>query len=175
MKNLLRTSVLSLCFAIVGMAYGAVPPLNVTVSDASGKAAFKGTTDKSGAFATPKVRPGNYVVQFNSPSAIKGSYAIVVSAGVKKVSASAVAGEKLAKGGVALKVTVGNLLNIVGQVAAENNPAMKDGKAMVWIPPRPAAIGRGVGLKKVQPAHMEAKTAGTLDAQSIQDRGVGAR
>ena len=42
MKNLIRGTVLSLCFAIACMAYGAVPPLNVTVSDASGKVAFSG-------------------------------------------------------------------------------------------------------------------------------------
>src|SRR5204863_1028677 len=45
MKNLIRGTVLSLCFAIASMAYGAVPPLNVTVSDASGKVAFRGKTD----------------------------------------------------------------------------------------------------------------------------------
>ena len=103
MKNLIRGTVLSLCFAIACMAYGAVPPLNVTVSDASGKAAFKGTTNAKGTFATAKLKPGNYVVQFNSKNgAVKGNhYAIVVSAGKKKVSANAVPGEKFAAGGVA--------------------------------------------------------------------------
>jgi hypothetical protein len=175
MKNMLRTSVLLVLLIAASMAFGAVPPLNVTVSDASGKAVFRGTTDKSGAFATAKVKPGNYVVQFNSPSAVKGSYSIVLSSGVKKVSASAVAGEKLAKGGVALKVAVGNLLNIVGQVAVENNPAMKDGKEMVWIPPQTGSNRPGRWVEKDSSEAVLAKTAGTLDAQSIQDRGVGAR
>ena len=65
MKNMIRSTALSL-FLAAGMAYGAVPALNVTVSDASGKAAFKGTTNAKGTFATAKLKPGNYVVQFNS-------------------------------------------------------------------------------------------------------------
>lgn len=117
MKNLIRGTVLSLCFVIACMAYGAVPPLNVTVSDASGKVAFRGKTDAQGAFATDKVKPGIYDVQFTSPSAITGSYSIKVSAGVKHVSAAGVAGDKFVKG-VALKVNVQNLFNIVGEVKA---------------------------------------------------------
>jgi hypothetical protein len=117
MKNLIRGTVLSLCFAIAWMAYGAVPPLNVTVSDASGKVAFRGKTDAVGTFTTEKIKPGIYDVQFTSPSAITGNYSIKVSAGVKHVSAAAIAGDKFAKG-VALKVNVQNLLNIVGEVKA---------------------------------------------------------
>jgi hypothetical protein len=115
MKNLIRGTILSLCFAIACMAYGAVPTLNVTVSDASGKVAFRGKTDAHGTFTTEKVKPGTYDVQFTSPSAITGSYSIKVSAGVKHVSAAGVAGDKFAKG-VALKVNVQNLLEIVGEV-----------------------------------------------------------
>ena len=170
MKNMIRSSVLSFLLIAVSMAFGGVPPLNVTVSDAGGKVAFKGSTNTSGAFTTAKVKPGNYVVQFNSPSAIKGSYAIVVSAGVKKVSAAGIAGEKFAKGGVALKVDVGNLLSITGQVASEVDGAIKDGKKMVWIPKK---LGSNI------PAHWaeadsaeakEAKTAGSFSTKNIQDR-----
>lgn len=117
MKNLLRGTVLSLCFAIACIAYGAVPPLNVTVSDASGKVAFRGKTDAQGTFATDKVKPGVYDVQFTSAGAITGSYSIKVSAGVKHVSAAGITGDKFAKG-VALKVNVQNLWNIVGEVKA---------------------------------------------------------
>ena len=117
MKNLIRGTVLSFCFAIACMAYGAVPPLNVTVSDASGKVVFRGKTDTQGTFTTEKVKPGIYDVQFISPSAITGNYSIKVSAGVKHVSAAGIAGEKFAKG-VALKVNVQNLWEIVGEVKA---------------------------------------------------------
>jgi hypothetical protein len=117
MKNLIRGTVLSLCFAIACVAYGAVPPLNVTVSDPSGKLVFRGKTDAQGTFTTDKIKPGVYDVQFISPSAITGNYSIKVSAGVKHVSAAGIAGEKFAKG-VALKVNVQNLWNIVGEVKA---------------------------------------------------------
>ncbi len=118
MKNLIRGTVLSLCFAIACMAYGAVPPLNVTVSDASGKVAFRGKTDSQGSFATDKIKPGNYDVQFTSTGAITGNYSIKVSAGVKHVSAAGIAGDKFTKG-VALKVAVQNLWEIVGEVKAK--------------------------------------------------------
>ena len=121
MKNLIRGTLLSFTLLVACMAHGAGAPVNVTVSDAGGKTSFKGVTDAQGTFATAKLKPGNYVVQFNSTSGkMKGNhYAIVVSAGTKKVAAATVAGEKFAGGGVALRVVVGAGLNITGQVAPE--------------------------------------------------------
>lgn len=121
MKNLIRGTLLSFALLAACMAYGGVSPINVTVSDAGGKASFKGVTNANGTFATAKLKPGNYVVQFNSTSGgMRGNrYAIVVSAGMKKVAAAAVPGEKFAGGGVALRVVVGAGLNITGQVAPE--------------------------------------------------------
>ena len=126
MKNLIRGALLSFALVAACMAYGGVSPINVTVSDAGGKAAFKGVTNAKGTFATANLKPGNYVVQFNSTSVgMKGNhYAIIVSAGMKKFTAAAVPGEKFAGGGVALRVVVGAGLNITGQVAPE-----VDGKA----------------------------------------------
>jgi hypothetical protein len=169
MKNMIRTAAASLLIGAACMAYGAVPALNVTVSDASGKAAFKGATNAKGAFATAKLKPGNYVVQFNSSSgAIKGSYAIVVSAGTKKVSAAGVAGEKFAKGGVALKVDVGAGLNIAGQVAAEANGASKNGKKMVWIPPQLGSNMPGHWAEEGSAEAVAAKNAGNLSTQDLR-------
>lgn len=121
MKNLIRGALLSFALLTAGLAYGGISPINVTVSDAGGKASFKGVTNANGTFATAKLKPGDYVVQFNSASGgMKGNrYAIVVSAGAKKVAAAAVPGEKFAGGGVALRVVVGAGLNITGQVAPE--------------------------------------------------------
>jgi hypothetical protein len=135
MKKIIRSLVMSLLL-VAAMAYGGIPPMNVTVSDATGKAAFKGATNTSGAFATAKLQPGNYVVQLRSSNAeLKGKkFAVVVAAGKKKVSAD-VAGEKFAGGGVAMKVDVAAGLNITGQVAAQNGPVSKNGKKMVWIAP----------------------------------------
>lgn len=137
----------SLLFAAAAVAHGgSVPALDVTVADPAGKVAFKGKTAANGTFATGKLQPGNYVVQFNSNNAAtKGAqYAIVVSAGKKKVSADAVAGDKFGKGGVAMKVEVGEGLNIAGQVvAAQQGVAssgnaktkMVNGKKYVWVGP----------------------------------------
>ncbi|HEV2842581.1 MAG TPA: carboxypeptidase-like regulatory domain-containing protein [Chthoniobacterales bacterium] len=137
--------------------YGAVPAINVTVSDAGGKAAFKGTTNANGVFGTSKLTPGNYTVQFASQSAdMKGKhFAIVVGAGSKKVSAGAVPGEKFARGGVALKVDVGSGLNITGQVSAEAR-VNKSGKKMVWIPPM---VGSNMPGRWVEEDSAEAATS----------------
>jgi hypothetical protein len=171
MKKLIRSTLVSLLLIAVSMAYGGVPPINVTVSDAGGKAAFKGTTNAKGTFATANLKPGNYVVQFNSTSgAVKGNhYAIVVSAGTKKVSAAAVPGEKLAGGGVALKVDVGAGLNITGQVAADANGAVKNGKKMVWIPPQAGSHFPGHWVEEGSPEAVAARTAGNLSSEDVNN------
>jgi hypothetical protein len=166
MKKMMRSTLLFLVLT-AGVAYGAVPAVNVTVSDSGGKAAFKGSTNAKGTFATASLKPGNYAVQFSSASAMKGTtYTIVVSAGTKKVSAAGVAGEKFAKGGVALKVDVGPGLNISGQVAAEEAGASKNGKKMVWIPPQ---AGSHMPGHWVEEDSAEAKTARAAGSMSKQD------
>lgn len=132
MKNLFPTLGLCLLLVAASVANAGVPPLNVTVSDSTGKAAFKGGTKGGGDFATAKLQPGNYVVQFTTKNAsVRGSqYSIVVAAGKKKVVANAVAGEKLLGAGIAMKVEVGAGLNITGQVVAgptaNNSAASRD-------------------------------------------------
>jgi hypothetical protein len=171
MKNLFRSLVSVLALSAMSLVFGAVPSVSVTVSDAGGKAAFKGTTDASGAFATANLKPGSYVVQFNSSSAaLKGKYyALVVSAGTKKVSANAVAGEKFGGGGVAMKVDVGSGLNINGLVAPEENGAVKNGKTMVWIPPMLGTNMPGHWAEKGSAEEVMSRTRGTVRRQGIQD------
>jgi hypothetical protein len=120
MKNFFPAVGLCLFLIAAALASAGIPPMSVTVSDASGKLAFKGETKNDGGFATGKLQPGKYVVQFMTKnSAIKGGqYSIIVAAGTKKVVANAVAGEKFLASGVAMKVEVGNGLSIVGQVSA---------------------------------------------------------
>jgi hypothetical protein len=173
MKNLIRSTVMALLVSVASMALGAgaVPPISVTVSDAGGKAAYKGNTNSAGAFATTKLQPGNYVVQLRSTSAaVKGNhYAVVVSAGTKKVAANAVAGEKLAGGGVALKVDVGAGMNITGQVAAEANGAVnKNGKKMVWIPPQLGSHQPGHWAEEGSPEAVSAKAAGSMSNDAVR-------
>lgn len=155
---------------IASIAFGAVPSMNVTVSDSSGKAAYKGATDPKGSFATGKLQAGGYVVQFNSKSAPKGAtYAMVVSAGKKKVTASAVQAEKLAAGGVAMKIDVGAGLNITGQVAADDKssaPLGHNGKPMVWIPKK---VGSNIAAHWAESDSAEAKEAMTSTSMSRQD------
>jgi hypothetical protein len=152
-----------------GLAFAGVPPVTVTVSN-SGKAAFKGNTDAKGTFATGKLQPGNYTVQFNSNNAaLKGKkYAIVVSAGTKKVSAD-VAGEKFAAGGVAMKVDVAAGLNITGQVATDNAPASKSGKKMVWIEKQTGSNVPGHWVEEDSAEAKEARVSGRLSRQNVQD------
>jgi len=120
MKTLISAVGLCLFLIVAAAANAGIPSMNVTVSDASGKLAFKGATKSDGGFATEKLQPGKYVVQLSSKnSALKsGQYSIVVSAGKKKVVANAVPGQKFLAGGVAMNVDVGAGLNITGQVSA---------------------------------------------------------
>jgi hypothetical protein len=119
MKTIARGAIIGLVAAAASVASAAVPLLKVTVADSSGKVTYKGATDGNGTFATGQLRPGGYVVYFNSKSAPKGGkYLLVISAGKKKVLANAVEAEKLSAGGVAMKIVVAAGLNITGQVAA---------------------------------------------------------
>jgi hypothetical protein len=174
MKKTIRNTLVVLICGIASMTCGAVPAINVNVADASGKTAYKGATDGKGAFATGKLQPGGYVVQFASQSAPKGSkYALVISAGKKKVSANAIAAEKLAAGGVAMKIDVGAGLNITGQVAAEDknsSPMGKNGKPMVWIAKK---VGSNIPAHWAESDSAEAKEAQTSSSYStknIQDK-----
>ncbi len=116
MKNIPK--IISAFFLIfASLAFAASPSIDVTVSDASGKVAYKGKVGGTGTFATGKLQPGNYVVQFNSQS-LRGDQALVVSAGNKKVNATSVAASQFQGGGVAMRIEVAKGLNITGQVAA---------------------------------------------------------
>jgi hypothetical protein len=156
------------------LALGALPSLSVLVADSAGKMAYKGATDASGGFATPKLQPGNYAVQLTSANAPKGAkYTLVVSAGNKKVAANAIAAEKLAAGGVAVKIDVAAGLNITGKVAAEDKntaPIGKNGKPMVWVDKR---AGSHFGPHWTESDSAEAKeimTSGSLSSKNLQDR-----
>jgi hypothetical protein len=156
------------------LAFGAVPSLKILVADSTGKIAYRGATDGSGLFATPKLQPGNYAVQFTSASAPKGSrYTLVVAAGTKKVAANAVAAEKLAAGGVAMKIDVGAGLNITGQVAAEDKnsaPMGRNGKPMVWIAKRTGSNLPAHWADSDSAEAKEAMTSGSLSTKNLQDR-----
>jgi hypothetical protein len=159
--------------ASASVAFGALPQLTVTVADSTGKPAFKGATSASGTFATGTLKPGQYVVQFNAKTAdVKsGNYALVVSAGKKKVTAGSVAGEKFAGGGVAMKIEVASGLNITGQITTGLDTKVdKNGKNMVWIPKR---LGTNLPAHWAEADSAEArslKAAGSISTKTIMDQ-----
>jgi hypothetical protein len=172
MKKILSTAVVGLLVAAGSFAYAATPEMRVTVSDSSGHAAYKGATDAKGSFATGSLKPGHYVVQFNAKrNDVEGNnYALVVSAGTKKVVASAVAGEKFASGGVAMRIEVPAGAKMVGLVASDLRTMMKDGKLLVWIPQR---IGSHLPAHWAEADSSDAKiaqTASSLSFKNLQDR-----
>jgi len=156
------------------LAGGAVPLLKIVVADSSGKLAYKGTTDASGLFATAKLPPGNYAIQITANNAPPDSrYTMVVSAGTKKVAANAIAAEKLAGRGVALKIDVAAGLNITGQVVVldkNNSPIGRNGKAMVWITRRTGSNLPPHWAESDSAEAKEAMTSGSLSAKNLQDR-----
>lgn len=172
-KKLIRTFLSSIIFFPAVLALGAVPTLNVSVVDSTGKTAYKGATDSRGIFVAPKVSPGNYAVQFVSKSAPKGShYTLVVVAGTKKTSASAVTAEKLAAGGVAMKIEVKAGANIQAQVSAESQQTRigKNGQLMVWIPPRVGSNIPGHWAESDSAEAKEVMTGNSLSNKNLQDR-----
>jgi hypothetical protein len=171
MKNLLRIA-LSCFFFGASMAYGGLPAVTVTVSDASGHAAFKGATNSGGTFATKNLKAGNYVVQFNSnDAAVKGRhYALIVSAGKKKVVADGVEGEKFLGGGAAMRLEVGSGLNITGQISPAGNfridPRTK--KKMIWLPPRIGSNMPGRWVAADSPEAISAQNSGEVRAEDVR-------
>jgi hypothetical protein len=165
--------VLVLSLALTALASAAVPTLNVTVADASGKPAYKGATDSRGIFVSPKMAPGSYAVQFSTKNAPKGAhYTLVVVAGTKKTSASAITAEKLAGGGVAMKIEVKSDNSIQGQVSAEDAATKigKNGKLMVWIPKK---VGSNLPAHWAESDSAEAKeveTGTSYSAKNLQER-----
>ena len=173
MKKTIPSLVLSLVLAAAAIASGGIPPVNVIVSDKGGKAAYKGATNTSGVFATSKLQPGNYVVQFTSNSAaLKGNtYALFISAGTKKVQADAVVGEKFAGGGVAMKIDVGAGLNITGQITSGLQAKVdKGGKKMVWIPKKTGSNIAGHWVPADSAEAKEAQVSGTMSTDEVMKR-----
>ncbi len=128
---------------IASAAYAAVPPMEVTVFDASGHVAFSGPLSANASFATKNLPAGHYVVQLSTNSAAvkNNQYLLVVAAGRKKLTASAVPGEKFITGGAAIKVDVRSRLQITGQIANEQATGDQglsryrviNGKRYVWV------------------------------------------
>jgi len=168
MKTLLRSLLLVLVVFTASLAYGAVPPMKVTVFNSSGAVAFQGMTDSSGSFATASLAPGRYIVQFNSKNeALRdNTYALVISAGDKKVVANAVSGKMFAGGGVAMKVNVGSGLNITGNIASATG-ADGNTKIMVWVPAMPGTNMGAHWAEKGSADEVFSRTRGIIHRYSL--------
>lgn len=182
MKIPLRNILLSFLLVAASAVYAAtVPSMDVTVSDSAGKLVYKGKTNSNGTFSTGKLNPGSYVVQFNAnKSSVKGPYALVVSAGKKKVTAEAVEGSKFAAGGVAMKVEVGRGLNITGQVAtnlaavtASGNAKVKvmNGKRYVWVEGETGSHMGGRWVEEGTPAASNVVRMSSEGVHTMQESG----
>jgi hypothetical protein len=169
MKIIARSTFIGLVCGAAAICTGAIPSINVTVLESSGKTIFKGATDAKGVFATRSLTPGEYVVQFNSKSAPKESrYALIASAGKEKVVANGIPGEKLIAG-VAVTIRVGPGLNLTGQVTAEDKNSARigrNGKLMVWIPKR---IGSNLAPHWAESDSAEAKEVMASTSYSIKN------
>lgn len=180
MTHAIRNSFLFLLLVVASAAYAGMPAMNVIVSDASGRVAFKGATDADAAFATEKLQAGNYVVQFKSRNAaLNGNrYLLVISAGQKKVIADAISGEKLTAEGVAMRVVVGSGMQITGQVVTDQavasgaNRKVKviKGKRYVWIQTEVGSNLGGHWEEEGLAAARQIAGLGKDNVRQIQDR-----
>lgn len=188
MKTLSRSLLLT-SLALLGaasLASAAVPTMDVTVSNSSGKLLFKGKTDATGLFTTKSLAPGSYVVQFNSKSSKGGPFAVVVAAGKKKVVANSVPASKFSKGGVAMRVEVSKAMSLTGQVAEAGQTTMAsdegstkgnakvkyiNGKKYVWVQ---GELGSNLGGRWVDANSPEAQNrqdlGGTKSLQDMQSK-----
>jgi hypothetical protein len=117
MKMFRRTFFVSLALfsAWAGSALG----MRVTVISASGKTVYKGSTDRSGAFKTPTLPPGHYVVLWSATESTKGRYDLTIEGGKGTAIAEGVPGSKFSGGGVEVKVEVGPTAgSMSGSIAA---------------------------------------------------------
>jgi len=170
MKLFIRGILLSLLLVVATTVYADLPSMKVIVSDETGNVAFKGTTRVDKSFTTGNLRPGNYVVQFNSKNAtVEGNqYLLVVSAGNRKVTANDVTGEQFAGGGVAMRVKVASPLRMTGQVARTR---LIDGRRFVW---QTIETGSNLGGRWVEKGTAPARQLlrlSSYDLRKLQDKG----
>ena len=146
--------------------------MQVTVSDSAGGLTYRGRTDASGAFATGRVPPGDYVVQFNSTevSAQRKDYAIFAAAGKHRVVADAIEGAKFRAGGVAMRLNVVRPTPIIGQIALGGVNALGtkivNGKRYILVP---SETGSALGPRWVEEgsASVHNVTRVTIDDPSM--------
>ena len=129
---------------------GSVSPMHLTVSSHGGKTVYKGMTDASGAFTTPALAPGNYVLLFHSKSTPKGGpFDLVVSGGEKEVIANSVPGGRFTGGGVAMRVKIEKEVGLRGQVSRAGVKSASGSAAATPVPRNGETKENGMRVKYV--------------------------
>ena len=179
MKNTTRNILLSLPLFLISLGYGAtVPTMDVTVSSANGKVAYKGTTNANGIFATGNLEPGNYVVEFHSKSAaVNGIQVRNRCVGWQEYPFRPTPSpeRKSLRMAVAMKVAVAAGTKITGQVASglaatkavtnasagsQSNAKVKviNGKRYVWVIPQKSSLEGGHWVEESAAANAQSNT-----------------
>jgi hypothetical protein len=148
-KNRMKAILLSAIFWLgVSVVHAAgVADVDVTISDAAGRLAYRGKTDSNGVFASGQVAPGNYVVQFRAKraKANRNDYAIYAAAGHQRMVADAIAAAGLTGAGVAMRLKTATRTPIIGQIAVGGLDALGtkivNGKRYVLVPPQTGDLG----------------------------------
>jgi hypothetical protein len=178
--NKITPKILLLLLPALSFVHAAtIPAMEVTVTNAAGKVAYKGTISANGTFATGNLEPGNYVVEFDSKAKIaKGTnFAMSATAGKNTVSSDSVLGEKFINPGVAMRISVSGNMKITGQVApagtlskqpqtaASRNGKSKysgpvkivNGKRYIWVLPHSGSVEGGHWVEEGSPEAMQAE------------------
>jgi hypothetical protein len=179
MKNITPKILLFVLPALSFVHASIMPAMEVTVTNAAGKVAYKGTTSANGTFATGNLEPGNYVVEFDSKAKIaKGTnFLLSATAGKNTVGSDSVPGERFVNPGMAMRISVSGNTKITGSVApagsvpkqtqtAANGKAKKwdgptkivNGKKYIWIHPQTSTLSGGHWVEEGSPEAIQAQT-----------------
>lgn len=177
MKNTIRRT-LPLLLALASSA-SAIPPLDVTVSDATTGRTHQMLTKPDGTFATGALPSGSYVIKFRSHDAALANdqFLLVLRAGKKTMVSNAIPGKQFAAGGAAVRMQLGNEKQITGQVASERElrkakVRMVNGKRFIW---REGGTGDNFGARWVEENSLRGATLTGLSEEAfrnMQERGA---
>lgn len=178
MKNTIRHLLPILLLALASSA-SAIPPLDVTVSDAATGRTHQMLTKPDGTFVTGTLPSGSYVIKFRSHDAALANdqFLLILCAGKKTLVSNAIPGKQFTAGGAAVKMQLGNEKQITGQVASERElrqakVKMVNGKRFIW---KENGTGDNFGGRWVEESSLRGTTLTGLSVEglrNLQERGA---
>lgn len=148
MKNVGRRCFILLLLTISATAFAGPQRIKITAR-AKGYPAVQGEADARGNFTLPNLQSGSYMIEFRSADSgeLKGKqFGIEITGGKQPVRQTAVPGEKLGGGGVALPVEVAKAGKLTGRITtaqlsaapaangkSDANVKIIKGKRYVWV------------------------------------------